>query len=192
MNYNWESLARGVHRCRLPFLDVTVGLVHGPAGVLVIDCGTTLSEAANITEDVAELTGGRVGAVVLTHHHFDHVLGSAGFPDARLYAAAPVAAALSTGVAGVRDDALPTAAIAAVLLMLFCAVCFAARGLLLKCCSEKVRDELAGRVVADRRNGAGLSVRPTDRAYHGGDARRRSTIGHGLRRDPRDHCNTSL
>lgn len=43
---------------------------------------------------------------MLTHHHFDHILGSAGFPDARLYAAAPVATALSTGVGGIREHAL--------------------------------------------------------------------------------------
>jgi len=27
MHYHWESLAAGVHRCRLPFLDVTVGFI---------------------------------------------------------------------------------------------------------------------------------------------------------------------
>ncbi len=106
MNYAWEALATSVYRCRLPFLDVTVGLVHGAQRVLLIDCGTTLFEAAQITEDVGVLTGGAATDVVLTHHHFDHILGSAGVPGARLYAAAPVAAALSTGVGAVRDNAL--------------------------------------------------------------------------------------
>lgn len=111
MNYAWESLATGVYRCRLPFLDVTVGLVHGPGRVLLIDCGTTLSEAAHLAADVAGLTGagltgGAVSDLVLTHHHFDHILGSAGFTDARIHAAAPVAAALTSGVAAVRDHAL--------------------------------------------------------------------------------------
>ena len=55
MNYAWESLATGVYRCRLPFLDVTVGLVHGPGRVLLIDCGTTLSEA-----DLPEVVAGLV------------------------------------------------------------------------------------------------------------------------------------
>lgn len=106
MNHAWEFLAAGVYRCRLSFLDVTVGLVCGPERALLIDCGTTLSEAAGIAEDVTALAGHAVSDLVLTHHHFDHILGSGGFPGVRLYAAAPVAAALSTGIAAVREHAL--------------------------------------------------------------------------------------
>lgn len=106
MHYRWEVLSPGVHRCRLPFLDVTVGLVAGSAGVLLIDCGTTMVEAANIAADVAELTDRDVTHVVMTHHHFDHILGSAGFPAARMFAPPAVAAALTTGVDAVRDHAL--------------------------------------------------------------------------------------
>lgn len=106
VHQNWEALAGGVHRCRLPFLDVTVGLVIGPTGVLVIDCGTTLSEARCIADDAFEIAGRPVSDVVLTHHHFDHILGSAGFPDAQLHAAAPVAAALTTGANSLREQAL--------------------------------------------------------------------------------------
>jgi hypothetical protein len=45
VNLAWERLAEGIHRCRLPFLDVTVGLVCGRTGTLLIDTGTTLLEA---------------------------------------------------------------------------------------------------------------------------------------------------
>jgi hypothetical protein len=48
----WERLADGVFRCRLPFLDVTVGLVYGRTGALLIDNGTTLTQARAIAEDV--------------------------------------------------------------------------------------------------------------------------------------------
>ena len=106
VNYEWEQLADRVYRCRLPFLDVTVGLVHGAAAVLLIDCGTTLAEAHGIAEDVRELTGAEVTHLVMTHHHFDHILGSGGFPGAQTYAAAPVALALSTGIEAVRASAL--------------------------------------------------------------------------------------
>jgi glyoxylase-like metal-dependent hydrolase (beta-lactamase superfamily II) len=74
MRYGWETLSSGVYRCRLPFLDVTVGLVTGPRGVLLIDCGTTLTEAGRIAEDVRELAGAEVTHLVMTHHHFDHIL----------------------------------------------------------------------------------------------------------------------
>ena len=105
-HYDWERLTVAVLRCRLPFLDVTVGIVTGTTGALLIDCGTTLAEAAAVTEDVAELTGREVTHVVMTHHHFDHVLGSGGFVRAQHYAAPVVAAALSEGVEAVRAYAL--------------------------------------------------------------------------------------
>jgi glyoxylase-like metal-dependent hydrolase (beta-lactamase superfamily II) len=106
MHYHWEPLADGVHRCRLPFLDVTVGVVQGSTGILLIDSGTTLLEASCIAEDVAVITGGAVTHVVLTHHHFDHVLGSAGFPGAVSYGPPAVAAALTTRIGEVRAHAL--------------------------------------------------------------------------------------
>ena len=104
--HEWEQLADRVYRCRLPFLDVTVGLVHGSAGTLLIDAGTTLAEARGIAEDVRELTGTEVTHLVMTHHHFDHILGSGGFSGSSTYAAAPVAVALGTGIDGVRAYAL--------------------------------------------------------------------------------------
>lgn len=106
MHHHWEVLADGVHRCRLPFLDVTVGLVCGNRRVLLIDCGTTLSEAAAIADDVRALAGAAVTDVVLTHHHFDHILGSAGFAGAVLHAPAAVAEALTSRIEGVRAHAL--------------------------------------------------------------------------------------
>ena len=122
MHYDWESLSSGVWRCRLPFLDVTVGVVIGSVGVLLIDCGTTLDEAADIAADVRELAGRAVTDVLMTHHHFDHVLGSAGFPDTRLHAAMPVAYALQSGTAELRDEAVrygaPEAAVDAAIIRL--------------------------------------------------------------------------
>ena len=106
MHYHWEPLSDGVYRCRLPFLDVTVGVVQGSSGILLIDSGTTLLEASRIADDVAVITGGAVTHLVLTHHHFDHVLGSAGFPGAVSYAPPAVGAALMTRIGEVRAHAL--------------------------------------------------------------------------------------
>lgn len=106
MRYDWQTLAEGVYRTRLPFLDVTVGAVTGDAGLLLIDCGTTLLEAAAVAADLLELTGRGVSHLVMTHHHFDHILGSAGFPDAIGYAAPPVAAALTDGLDAVCAEAM--------------------------------------------------------------------------------------
>lgn len=51
MHFDWERLTDSVHRCRLTFLDVTVGLVQGRTGTLLIDSGTTLIESRAIDAD---------------------------------------------------------------------------------------------------------------------------------------------
>ncbi|HVQ99343.1 MAG TPA: MBL fold metallo-hydrolase [Mycobacterium sp.] len=106
MHFDWEPLTDSVHRCRLPFLDVTVGLVQGFAGVLLVDTGTTLAEASAINADVLQLAEHRVTHVVLTHKHFDHVLGSSAFADAEIYCMPEVADHLLSATDELRDDAL--------------------------------------------------------------------------------------
>ena len=105
MNFTWERLGDGVLRCRLPFLDVTVGLVHGRAGAMLIDAGTTLTEADGIAQDVHEMTRGDVTHILLTHNHFDHVLGSSLF-QAPVYCAPEVAATIAGRTDHLRVDAL--------------------------------------------------------------------------------------
>jgi glyoxylase-like metal-dependent hydrolase (beta-lactamase superfamily II) len=106
VHFDWEQLTDSVHRCRLPFLDVTVGLVRGRTGVLLIDTGTTLTEAAAIDADVQQIAGRGVTHVVLTHKHFDHVLGSGVFTDAEIYSAPEVFDYLTTATDRLRADAL--------------------------------------------------------------------------------------
>lgn len=106
MHFNWEQLTDSVHRCRLPFLDVTVGLVAARTGVLLVDTGTTLAEAAAIDVDVRQIAGRGVTHVVLTHKHFDHVLGSSAFAGAEMYCAPEVVEYLSSATDQLRDDAL--------------------------------------------------------------------------------------
>ena len=106
VHFDWERLTDSVHRCRLPFLDVTVGLVQGRTGALLVDTGTTLTEAAAIDADVRQIAGRGVTHVVLTHKHFDHVLGSSVFAEAETYCAPEVIGCLSTATDQLRDDAL--------------------------------------------------------------------------------------
>jgi glyoxylase-like metal-dependent hydrolase (beta-lactamase superfamily II) len=102
----WERLTGSVHRCRLPFCDVTIGVVRGRAGTLLVDTGTTLAEAAAIDADVREFAGRSVTHIVLTHKHFDHVLGSSLFTGAEIYCAPEVVAYLSSEAESIRADAL--------------------------------------------------------------------------------------
>jgi len=106
VHFDWEQLTDSVRRCRLPFLDVTVGLVQGRTGVLLIDTGTTLTEAAAIDADVQQIAGRGVTHVVLTHKHFDHVLGSGVFTDAEIYSAPEVFDYLTTATDRLSAEAL--------------------------------------------------------------------------------------
>ena len=106
MNFAWERLADGVSRCRLPFLDVTIGLVWSRAGALLIDTGTTLTEAEAIRADAEAMAGRSVSHVVLTHKHFDHVLGASAFDGAAVYCAPAVATAIADHAERLRADAV--------------------------------------------------------------------------------------
>jgi glyoxylase-like metal-dependent hydrolase (beta-lactamase superfamily II) len=106
VHFEWEQLTDSVHRCRLPFLDVTVGLVQGRSGALLVDTGTTLVEAQAIDADVRAIAGRQVTHVVLTHKHFDHVLGSGLFVEAETYCTPAVFEYLTSATDQLRDDAL--------------------------------------------------------------------------------------
>jgi glyoxylase-like metal-dependent hydrolase (beta-lactamase superfamily II) len=106
VNYAWEQLAEGVHRCRLPFLDVTIGLVCGRTGTLLIDTGTTLAEANAINADIAEIADCPVSHIVLTHNHFDHILGASAFAGAAVYCAPEVAQAIADHTADLYAHAM--------------------------------------------------------------------------------------
>ncbi|OBK43098.1 MBL fold metallo-hydrolase [Mycobacterium sp. 1081908.1] len=113
MRLAWERLTDTVHRCRLAFCDVTVGLVRSAGGTLIIDTGTTLTEAAAINADARRLTGRPVTHVVLTHQHFDHVLGCSAFGDAEIHCTPAVVEYLKSGTGHLREDALSYGANAA-------------------------------------------------------------------------------
>lgn len=113
MHLAWERLTDTVHRCRLAFCDVTIGLVRGTGGALIIDTGTTLAEATAIEADARRLAGRHVTHVVLTHQHFDHVLGSSAFGAAEIHCAPEVVEYLSSATDQLREHALSYGAQAA-------------------------------------------------------------------------------
>jgi glyoxylase-like metal-dependent hydrolase (beta-lactamase superfamily II) len=96
MHFEWESLTDSVRRCRLPFLDVTVGLVQGSAAALLVDTGTTLTEAQAIRDDVRRIAGRDV----------THVVGSGIFAGAEKYCAPEVLECMTSDTGRLRDDAL--------------------------------------------------------------------------------------
>ena len=106
MRIVWERLADRVFRCRLPFLDVTVGLVYGEAGAVLVDSGTTLTEARAIADDVHTMASRSVSHIVLTHNHFGHILGASEFTEAEIYCAPEVTETMAYRTDHLRADAL--------------------------------------------------------------------------------------
>ena len=73
---------------------------------MLIDSGTTLSEARAIARDVRGMAGLHVRYIVLTHNHFDHILGASAFDGAEIFCAPQVAATIGEGTEHLRADAL--------------------------------------------------------------------------------------
>ncbi|GAA1925708.1 MBL fold metallo-hydrolase [Streptomyces sodiiphilus] len=106
METTWEELAPGVLRLRLPGWDETVGAVAGPEGVLVVDAGPTLDEGERVRLDLRRRLGLPVTHVVITHPHFDHVLGVGAFPGAEVYGAAGLSELLARDRPLLVEDAV--------------------------------------------------------------------------------------
>lgn len=77
----WIEVAAGCFARRYEPFDVTVGVIVGGEGVLVVDTRASLAEAAELREHVERLTSTPVRWVVNTHWHFDHCFGNAEFGD---------------------------------------------------------------------------------------------------------------
>lgn len=106
-DFGWERLADGVGRRRMPIWDATVGLIVGEDAVLMYDTGSTVREGAELRTQAQALLGGRrVTHIVLSHPHFDHVLGTAAFAGAEVYGAVGVDALMRRDRDEIRDSAI--------------------------------------------------------------------------------------
>lgn len=103
---SFAEVADRVWVARHAYLDVTVTVVAGEAGVLVVDTHASLARGREVVAQVRRLCAGPVRAVVLTHAHFDHVLGTAAFregePDLLVHAHEVAAAELPGHLADLR------------------------------------------------------------------------------------------
>jgi glyoxylase-like metal-dependent hydrolase (beta-lactamase superfamily II) len=72
----WIEIADGVYQARYEPLDISVCLVRGEAGLLLVDTRCNPREAAEVMTDVAGLGIGEIRWVVNTHAHYDHSFGN--------------------------------------------------------------------------------------------------------------------
>jgi glyoxylase-like metal-dependent hydrolase (beta-lactamase superfamily II) len=86
-----RQVAEGVPIHESEFIESKAVVVHGKAGVLLIDAGITAEEMAALADDLREL-GQPVVAAFSTHPHWDHLLWHAQLGAAPRYGTARCAA----------------------------------------------------------------------------------------------------
>jgi alkyl sulfatase BDS1-like metallo-beta-lactamase superfamily hydrolase len=65
--------------CAVGWGIANIILVEGDDGVVIVDTGESLEQAEAVRAEFQKITAKPVAAVILTHHHADHVLGTAAF-----------------------------------------------------------------------------------------------------------------
>jgi len=80
----WNEITSGVFSRSYPQDEITVTVVRGDLGLLLVDTGGSPAIAATIRSDLREL--GELRCVVNTHAHYDHTFGNQVFgPDIPIY-----------------------------------------------------------------------------------------------------------
>ena len=85
MTSRWLEIGDRVFVRRYRFYDQGIVAVLGGDTALVVDTRTTLVQAREILDDLGDLGSPRVGIVVNTHGHYDHVFGNAVFRPAVIW-----------------------------------------------------------------------------------------------------------
>lgn len=92
---SWTEIGVGCFARRYESFDVTIGVVVGTNGLLVVDTRSGPYEADELLSDLRELSPLPVRWVVDTHWHFDHSFGNARFDQAEVYGHETVPAMLA-------------------------------------------------------------------------------------------------
>jgi alkyl sulfatase BDS1-like metallo-beta-lactamase superfamily hydrolase len=64
--------------------------VEGSDGVIVVDTGESIEQGKEVLAEIRKITPKPIAAIVLTHHHADHVLGTTAFASAEDVAAGKI------------------------------------------------------------------------------------------------------
>ncbi|AWB95302.1 MBL fold metallo-hydrolase [Agromyces badenianii] len=93
----WLTVAPGVHQRRYEPFDISIVVIEGDDGLLLVDTRAQPSEAVELAADIAAGFDRPVRWVVNTHAHFDHTFGNQVFgpgtaTDAAIFGHSGVAA----------------------------------------------------------------------------------------------------
>ena len=80
----WREIADRVFVRRFVDFNVTVGLIVGDAGCLVVDTRSSERQGRELIDEIHWLTSVEM-RVVNTHHHYDHAFGNHAFESAEIW-----------------------------------------------------------------------------------------------------------
>jgi glyoxylase-like metal-dependent hydrolase (beta-lactamase superfamily II) len=84
--------------------DVSIGVIVGTAGALVVDTRAGAAQGHRLRDDVVRLRGAsEIRWVVNTHDHFDHVLGNGAFAGAAIHAHENALAGIATSATHIKQ-----------------------------------------------------------------------------------------
>lgn len=95
----FQPVAPGVFVAVAEPAAVNIGLVVGDSGAVVIDTGSSPAQGAEIRAAAEAVAGVPLTAVVVTHAHYDHFFGLAGFAGIASFGHESLHEARSSGVA---------------------------------------------------------------------------------------------
>jgi glyoxylase-like metal-dependent hydrolase (beta-lactamase superfamily II) len=72
----WTTIAPGIHQRRSAPFDLSVVVIEGDGGLLIVDTGAEPAEAGELLADLTTRFDRSVRWVVNTHAHFDHTFGN--------------------------------------------------------------------------------------------------------------------
>jgi glyoxylase-like metal-dependent hydrolase (beta-lactamase superfamily II) len=83
-NVEWTEVSAGVFVRPYPQDDLTITVIRGASGLLLVDTASSPTDAARIQSDAEQL--GELVGIVNTHAHYDHTFGNQHFraPAAKL------------------------------------------------------------------------------------------------------------
>jgi alkyl sulfatase BDS1-like metallo-beta-lactamase superfamily hydrolase len=68
--------------CAVGWNIANITMIEGDDGIVVVDTGISTRQAVDVLAELRAITDKPVAAIVLTHHHVDHVQGTTTFLDA--------------------------------------------------------------------------------------------------------------
>ena len=84
--------------------DVSIGVIVGTTGALVVDTRAGAGQGRRLRDDIVRLPGAaQIRWVVNTHDHFDHVLGNGAFDGVAIHAHENALAAIPDSVAHIKE-----------------------------------------------------------------------------------------